>query len=69
MSEPFFAPEVIEQVLWSLTAYDATTFEQSTEDAQEIVDALHRAGFRLVRDPADKGSYDRDTAFDSRTDR
>ena len=56
MSEPFFAPEVVETCLWHLRDYDPVDHAQAVAAAQEIIDALHRAGFRLVRDPADKGS-------------
>lgn len=50
MSEPFFAPEVIEQALYNLgDHYDPPSAEQNVADAQAIVDALRAAGFRLVR--------------------
>lgn len=56
MSEPFYAPEVVETCLWHLRDYDPVDHAQAVADAQEIIDSLHRAGFRIVRDPDAKGS-------------
>ena len=48
-----FAPEVIEQALYRLgDHYDPTSAEQNVADAQSVVDALHAAGYKIMREPS-----------------
>lgn len=55
MPEPFFAVEVIEAALQELEMYDPFEDTDVVADAQAIVDALHAAGFKIMR-TASKGS-------------